>query len=169
MAKTKKSKAELQADLSSGKSIAEVSAQQEVGNCPAPEIKTEVAASAPVVAKEKAPGKIAQILAHFKAGKTNKEISALPVLDENGQPVVLSTDEKGDATFEYFHPTTISIQVNKYKKSNPDIYPPQPPAPTKKEIAEKKKAEKAAAASLEAENAQTPKPEEASAVADVQS
>ena len=164
MAKTKKSKAELQADLSSGKSIAEVSAQQEVAIPTAP-----VEITAPVVAKEKAPGKIAQILTHFKAGKTNKEISALPVLDENGQPVVLSTDEKGDATFEYFHPTTISIQVNKYKRSNPDIYPPMPPAPTKKELAEKKKAEKAAAAALKAANAQTPKPEEASAVADVQS
>jgi hypothetical protein len=164
MAKAKKSKAELQADLSAGKSIAEVAAAtegQEIGNCPKPEPTAPVAVEPK---KEKGPGKIAQILAHFKSGKTTKEISALPFLDENGSPVVTGKDENGNEIFETFHPTTISIQVNKFKKMNPDIYPPLPPAPTKKEIAEQKKAEKAAAAALAAANAPQPQTE-ASAVA----
>jgi hypothetical protein len=160
MAKAKKSKAELQADLSAGKSISEIAAEGAT-------VTTETAPTAPVAAepkKEKGPGKIAQILAHFKSGKTTKEISALPFLDENGNPVVTGKDENGNEIFETFHPTTISIQVNKFKKMNPDIYPPLPPAPTKKEIAEQKKAEKAAAAALAAANAPQPQPE-ASAVA----
>ena len=77
------------------------------------------------VAQEKAPGKIAQILELFKSGKTNKEIQELG-----------------------FHPTTISIQISKYKKANPDLYPPKAPALTKeqkKELREKEKAEKQAA------------------------
>jgi hypothetical protein len=160
MAKAKKSKAELQADLSAGKSISEIASESET-------VTTETAPAAPVTAeqkKEKGPGKIAQILAHFKSGKTTKEISALPFLDENGSPVVTGKDENGNEIFETFHPTTISIQVNKFKKMNPDIYPPLPPAPTKKEIAEQKKAEKAAAAALAAANAPQPQTE-ASAVA----
>lgn len=48
----------------------------------------------------KEPGKIEQILALHKAGLSNKEIV-----------------EKG------FNKTTVSIQVAKYKKANPDLYP----------------------------------------------
>lgn len=51
----------------------------------------------------KSPGKIAQILELFKAGKTNKEIV-----------------EAG------FHGTTVAIQVSKYKKAHPDLYPVVP-------------------------------------------
>ena len=78
------------------------------------------------------------------------------------------TGEAGEVVCETFHPTTISIQVNKYKKANPDLYPPQPPAKTKNEIAAEKKAAKEADASAIAANAPQPENKEASAVAEVQ-
>lgn len=57
----------------------------------------------------KSPGKIAQILQHHKDGKTNKEIALLHL--------------DGDTAKDKFHPTTISIQVTKYKKSLPGYDP----------------------------------------------
>lgn len=128
------------------KSVAELSAEADAKaaansteGTPAPEPKKE---------EPKAPGKIQQILDHFKAGKSNKEIAALPVLDAQGNPVV-TKNEKGEDVVETFHPTTISIQINKFRKANPDLYPPKAPAPTKKQLkaeaAAKKAAEKAGA------------------------
>jgi hypothetical protein len=142
----KKSKAELQKELSAGKSVAEVAAENNPETIDANvAIENSKATEAP---KEtpKAPGKIKQILDAFKSGKTNKEIAAMYVLDADGKQIPTGENDKdGNPIFETFHPTTISIQVSKYKKANPDLYPPQPPAPTKKELAEKAKAEKAAA------------------------
>ena len=137
MAKTKKSKAEIQAELSQPKT--NVEALQA-------EVTKETVSEAPAVAvveKKKGPGKIAQILGHFKAGMSTKEIAKQFVLNEEGQPISTGEkDEAGNEVFETFHPTTISIQVNKYKRANPDMYPPQLPAKTKKEIAAEKKAAK---------------------------
>ena len=85
----------------------------EANIAPATDTNNQAAAGegdAAPAAEVKAPGKIAQIIELFKAGKTNKEIQELG-----------------------FHPTTISIQVSKYKKAHPDLYPPKPPAPTKAE------------------------------------
>jgi hypothetical protein len=166
----KKTKAQLQAELNAGKSIADVAAEQQVDSMAPTDPQAQVAESpapAPIEEKQKAPGKIAQILAHFKAGKTTKEISQLPLLDENGNPVV-AKDADGNDVVETFHPTTISIQVNKYKKANPDLYPPLPPAKTKKEIAAEKKAEKARLDAEKAANAPQPEKQEASAVAEAQ-
>lgn len=129
----KKTKAELQAELTKGKSIADVAAEQENANVAPASEQTQVAPEAPKEEKKKAPGKIAQILEHFKAGKTNKEIAQLFVKDENGND-----------TTETFHPTTISIQVSKYKLAHPDLYPPQPPAPTKAQLKAEAKAKKEA-------------------------
>lgn len=84
--------------------------------------KAEAAtAKAEAVKEPKAPGKIAQILELFKAGKTNKEIV--------------------DAGF---HATTVAIQVSRYKKANPALYPPVVKVP--KEKAPKKVKEAAAVA-----------------------
>lgn len=87
------------------------------------EEKATTTAKAEKVAEEKAPkepGKIAKILEMFKAGSTPKEI-----------------EDAG------FHKTTISIQVSKYKKAHPDLYPPKEKAP--KQTAEEKQAIKDAA------------------------
>lgn len=119
---------------------------------PATKAKTEKAPK-PEKAKEptkpKAPGKIQQILNLFKGGMTTKDIAKqfvtdaegnkIPVMDDSGKKQ-LTDKESGEPVFETFHPTTISIQVNKFKKANPDLYPPQPPAKTKAQ----KKAEAAA-------------------------
>jgi hypothetical protein len=135
MATKKKSKAEKQAELSQAN--AELQSNVEVTSESA---TTETEAP---VAKQKAPGKIAQILAYFKSGMSTKEIAQQFVLDAEGNKIATEeTDADGNTVFETFHPTTISIQVNKYKKANPDLYPPLPPAPTKAEKAAAKKAEK---------------------------
>lgn len=95
--------------------------------------------------KKKGPGKIQQILTFFKAGMPTSEIAKQFFLDADGNKVATGTFTKdGEPIFETLHPTTISIQVNRYKKANPDIYPPVPPAKTKKEIAAEKKAAKEA-------------------------
>lgn len=105
-----------------------------------------IADVAPVSKKPKL-GIIKQIIAHFKAGKTMKQIQNMHIIDADGNKIPTGDkDESGNDIFETFHPTTISIQVSKYKKANPDIYPPQPPALTKKEIAAMKRAEKEAQA-----------------------
>lgn len=136
----KKKQAEL--SIAEQAAAAEANAATQIENSTATEAPTE-APKAAEPAKPKAPGKIAQILEHFKAGKTNKEISELFVLDAEGKP-----------TTETFHPTTISIQVSKYKLAHPDLYPPKAPALTKaqkKELAAKEKAEKEAAEKATAE------------------
>lgn len=147
----KKSKAELQAELSQK---AEVVSNDVAQTSDAPVAETKAVETAPEKepAKQKGPGKIAQILAHFKSGMSTKEISKQPVLNDEGQPIPTGEkDAEGNPVYETFHPTTISIQVNKYKKAHPELYPAQPPAPTKKEIAAAKKAAKEAA---EKENAE---------------
>jgi hypothetical protein len=140
MAKVKKSKAELQAELSKANEATITSV-----DASAPETVEAPVAPVAEVAKPKAPGKIAQILAFFKSGMSTKDIAKQFVLDGEGNKIATEEkDAEGNVVFETFHPTTISIQVNKYKKANPDIYPPQAPAPTKAEKAAAKKAEKEA-------------------------
>jgi hypothetical protein len=116
--KNKASKAENQSKLAAG-------SKSTAADTPTPkeQAKTakddKAAAKAAGVVEVKEPGKIAKILDLFRSGKTNKEI-----------------EEAG------FHKTTIAIQVAKYKKAHPDLYPPIVKAP--KKTAAEKKAEKAA-------------------------
>jgi len=119
--------------------------------------KKEVAAPAPAPVEKapKVPGKIAQIIEHHKAGKTNKEIAELHL--------------DGDPSKDKFHATTISIQVSKYKK----LQGGYDPEAAKKEREEKKAlqaaekakvlAEKKAAKELEKANAKAKKEAEVKA------
>lgn len=149
----KKSKAEVQKELAQGKSIAEVAAGETANEANTNTTTEPQAQKEPE--KEKGPGKIKQIIDHFKAGKTTKEIALLPVLDADGN-IIITKNEKGENVAETFHPTTISIQVNKYKKANPDLYPPKPPAETKAQKKAKADAEKAAAEANKQEESAAP-------------
>jgi len=136
---------------------AESKTAKETAQAKAPE--TPAAPPAQEPAKEptapKAPGKIAQILEHHKAGKTNKEIAQLHL--------------DGDPDKEKFHPTTISIQVTKYQKSLPGYDPSAKQAERdakKKEQAEAKAkeiAEKKAAKEKEKADAKAKKEADAKA------
>lgn len=96
--------------------------------------------------KEKPVGKIAQILAHHLAGKTNKEIADLKVVG-------------GDDDGKNFHATTIAIQVTKYKKAHPEKYADEVAAKAKaKADKELEKKEKKEAAEAKAKEAETPAP-----------
>lgn len=162
----KKSKAELQAELAKGKSVAEIAAEtSEVVKDTVP-AQTPAPTPTPLIpapVEPKAVGKIQQILAHFKAGMSLKEIAQQPVLDGYNKPIPTGTfDKDGNVIYETFNPTTISIQTTRYKKANPDLYPPVVAGPTKaalkaeakakkeKEEAEKKAAEQANAPIVDA-------------------
>jgi hypothetical protein len=168
MAKAKKSKAELQAELSQkaisadplSEPVATPKAKKEKAPKAVKEPKAPKKPKAPkpkkekveVVAevkepKKKGPGKIQQILTYFKAGMPTSEIAKQFFLDADGNKVATGFfTATGEVIYETLHPTTISIQVNKYKRANPDIYPPVPPAKTKKELAAERKAAKEAEA-----------------------
>ena len=144
-----KSKAEKQAALAKPATEKKVTAkiptpEEQAAEAAAAEKAKKKAEKEAKAAEPKKPGKIAQILEHFKAGKSLKEIAALKDVNDGLE----------------FSPITISIQVSKFKKKHPELYPPVVRA-TKEEkdaakaakAAEKQAAKDAAKAEKEAAKA----------------
>lgn len=144
MATIKKSKAEKQAELNSQKK-APVIFEATEETAPLNEGETDIAETTGTIevkSKRKGNDKIKQIIDHFKSGKSIKIIGSLPVLDSNGNKIILDTLEDGTVIYETFHPTTVQIQINRYKDANPDLYPPEHPGLSRSEANEAKRLEK---------------------------